>query len=839
MATPPSIIEKGGNVAPFRSLQVRLILFFLLISIIPLVFTGILIFDQSKNALRNQSFLQLSMVRNLKAQQIEDFFQSVEEDITLMAALPVVIEAANELALTEDFYTVRLLGYLGNPNLDDSGQETPYDAAHVRYHKVFKSIVETRGYGDVYLLTPDGYIAYNFDKGDDFATNLSSGPYRNTHIANLFRDVYFNAAGSKVKFTDFVPYAPSGGIPASFVGTPIIEHGETIGVLVYQLPLSRINELLQSQADSIGKSGETYMVGQDKLMRSNSRFSQDDTILEQVVDNPAVQDALDSQIGVKQITNYQGASAFTAYQPINFGNQIWALIVEIEEEEALGLAARLRTSILITTAIAALAIAIIGFFIARNVTQPIINLTNIAVAVAGKELDRKAKVETKDEIGVLAVAFNTMIDRLRKIIATLEDRVQERTQQLGTVAQVGQELAGILDLEDLLQQIVTLIKETFDYYHVHIYFLDEKDESLNLVEGSGQAGIEMKAKGHKISLDAPTSLIAHAARTGKVIWEHNVYEREGWLSHPLLPDTLSEMAVPIMIGANNQVVGILDVQEDKIGGLNEQDANLLRSLANQIAVAVKNARLFEQATQAKEDAEHANRTKSQFLASMSHELRTPLNAIMSFTEMVMLGMMGPINEEQTNLLDQSLESSKHLLNLINDILDISKIQAGKLVLFVEEDVNLYTEMKTVVGIIDLLLKNEPITLIKDIDDDLPIISGDKRRVRQILINLLTNAIKFTEEGTITFRAKNQGNNVLFAIIDDGPGIPVDMQAAIFEPFIQSADGVKYAEGTGLGLPITKSLVNAHNGRLWLESKLKEGTTFYATLPFKSEEVAHQ
>lgn len=237
---------------------------------------------------------------------------------------------------------------------------------------------------------------------------------------------------------------------------------------------------------------------------------------------------------------------------------------------------------------------------------------------------------------------------------------------------------------------------------------------------------------------------------------------------------------------------------------------------------------------AKEVAEQANHAKSQFLASMSHELRTPLNGIINFTEMVAMGMIGPIADEQADLLNQSLESSRHLLNLINDVLDISKIQSGKLSLFVEHDVVLKEELTFVLALIEPMLHGRPIQLVTEIDPDLPIMSGDKRRIRQILLNLLSNAAKFTDEGTITLRIQNQREQILLTVIDEGLGISPEMQTTIFEPFVQTEDGVKQAEGTGLGLPITKSLAEAHGGRLWLESTLGQGSAFYVALPIKQQ-----
>jgi len=238
------------------------------------------------------------------------------------------------------------------------------------------------------------------------------------------------------------------------------------------------------------------------------------------------------------------------------------------------------------------------------------------------------------------------------------------------------------------------------------------------------------------------------------------------------------------------------------------------------------------------DLERADLMKSQFLASMSHELRTPLNAIINFTQLISMGVAGPVTEEQVTMLNTSLGSSRHLLQLINDVLDISKIQAGKLNLYIEEDVNLNEEIKAVVGMAEPLLQKqnavleEPIRFIQDIDKELPLTACDRRRIRQVLLNLLSNAIKFTAQGSITLSAKKKGEEFIFAVMDTGSGIPQEMQARIFEPFVQVTNDDKHSQGTGLGLPISRSLVQAHGGDLWVESNIGEGTTFFFSLPFR-------
>ena len=237
---------------------------------------------------------------------------------------------------------------------------------------------------------------------------------------------------------------------------------------------------------------------------------------------------------------------------------------------------------------------------------------------------------------------------------------------------------------------------------------------------------------------------------------------------------------------------------------------------------------------AKEEAEQANVVKSQFLAAMSHELRTPLNAILNFSQFVSTGMLGTVNDEQVDILNKITSSGRHLLSLINDVLDISKIESGALTLFVEADVNLENELQAVEAAGHSLLGNKPVQLTVEVEANLPLVVGDRRRIRQIMLNLVSNACKFTEEGQVTIQMCHQPNGeILLTVRDTGPGIAPEDHAAVFETFRQTEAGLRHSEGTGLGLPISQKLAEAHGGRLWLESVVGQGSAFHVALPIRS------
>ncbi|MBN1310942.1 MAG: sensor histidine kinase [Anaerolineae bacterium] len=261
-----------------------------------------------------------------------------------------------------------------------------------------------------------------------------------------------------------------------------------------------------------------------------------------------------------------------------------------------------------------------------------------------------------------------------------------------------------------------------------------------------------------------------------------------------------------------------------IGNLEQQVAERTRDLEDAIVEAVK----------ARAAAEEANATKSRFLANMSHELRTPLNAILNFTEFVSEGIYGPVNEKQVHALRQALASGSHLLSLINDVLDITKIEAGMMELFIEE-VDFNAVLASTVSVGKGLVKDKPVRLIAEVEDDLPKSFGDNRRLRQVFLNVVSNAAKFTKQGSITLTASRQDGGIEVVIKDTGIGIAPEDYDKVFETFRQAKHDLTGAFGTGLGMPISKHFVEMHGGRIWFESQPNQGTTFYIRLPKLTQE----
>jgi signal transduction histidine kinase len=267
--------------------------------------------------------------------------------------------------------------------------------------------------------------------------------------------------------------------------------------------------------------------------------------------------------------------------------------------------------------------------------------------------------------------------------------------------------------------------------------------------------------------------------------------------------------------------------------------DLLHTFAAQAAVAVENARLFQEIQEKSQQLELASRHKSQFLANMSHELRTPMNAVLGYTDLILDNIFGDVPEAIRETLERVKSNGQHLLGLINDVLDLSRIEAGQLTLSLS-DYSMGEVVQSVASAVESLAAGKKLALKAIVPVDLPPGRGDERRLTQVLLNLAGNAIKFTDTGEVSIEARVAEGAFLVAVSDTGPGISEADQARIFEEFQQvDSSSTRKKGGSGLGLAISKRIVELHGGRLWVESKLGEGSTFSFTVPLRVERRAER
>jgi PAS domain S-box-containing protein len=413
-----------------------------------------------------------------------------------------------------------------------------------------------------------------------------------------------------------------------------------------------------------------------------------------------------------------------------------------------------------------------------------------------------------------------------------EEALRRQNEYLATATEVGRLITSTLDLPTLFERTVNLLRSQFGYYHVSIFTVEETGFNAVLREATGQAGEEMKNRQHSLAVGAK-SIIGYATGNGKTLVVNNTAIDPIHRTNPLLPETRAEAAIPLKIGS--RIIGAIDIQAREVGAFLDADIAILETLADQIAVAIDNARSYELAQKAVNEMRELDRIKSQFLANMSHELRTPLNSIIGFSRVILKGIDGPINDQQQQDLSAIYNSGQHLLNLINDVLDLSKIEAGKMELALEE-LNIGDTINSVMSTAVGLVKDKPVKLVKEIASNIPEVRADAMRIRQVLLNLVANAAKFTDEGTITIQAATHTNStgvqeVLVSVKDTGPGISPEDQKKLFQAFSQvDSSATRKSGGSGLGLSICERLVELHNGQIGVHSAVGEGSTFYFTIP---------
>ncbi len=405
-----------------------------------------------------------------------------------------------------------------------------------------------------------------------------------------------------------------------------------------------------------------------------------------------------------------------------------------------------------------------------------------------------------------------------------------RTQETKALLDITKKISASLELEAVLDAISSSAREILTTQTTAVYLLDESTQILKAVAVSGKSAGAILADTTRLG----EGIIGAVAVSGRseLISDTNSDSRaihiEGSEQEA---ENEKLMAIPLL--TQGKTLGVLAIWRNADEpAFSEFDLEFGSALANHAASALVNAKAYTLARLARKEAEDANRTKSQFLATMSHELRTPLNAIINFSFLLAQGTEGAVNREQEDLLGRIETSGKHLLALINDVLDLAKIEAGKLDLSLEV-IDIPEFLRETLKPIPALIGARPILFSMDVPDSLPSIRADRMRLRQILLNLLSNAAKFTEQGFIKLKLETHGDALRFTIQDSGIGMdPKDIPRALME-FTQLDSGPdRIAKGTGLGLSIASRFIELHGSKLEAHSIVGEGTSFWFELKLK-------
>src|SRR5262245_2860537 len=415
----------------------------------------------------------------------------------------------------------------------------------------------------------------------------------------------------------------------------------------------------------------------------------------------------------------------------------------------------------------------------------------------------------------------------------LFEEVQARNRDLTALGEVGRAVSSTLDLKAVLKTIVDRAVNLSNTDAGSIFYYHKATGSFELGETTG-LDEEVVAKFRKLDISAKETGLGEAITKRQPLQFADLTQRP---SEPLRDAVLeagfrASLIVPLL--AAEEPLGTLILRRRQPGEFPKVVVNLMQTFADQSAIALENARLFEEIATKSRELEVASQHKSQFVANMSHELRTPLAAILGYAELMQEGFYEPQGPKSLDALMRIRSNGKHLLGLINTVLDIAKIESGQFTLNMAEYA-IESVVETVRAATESLAQNKKLTLTTSVDKSLPVGLGDEQRLTQVLLNLVGNAIKFTDAGEVSIAAGARNGHFAVSVTDTGPGIPLDQQGRIFDQFHQVDSSLTKAKGgTGLGLAIAKQIVEMHGGRIWVVSTPGKGSTFQMELPTRAE-----
>jgi signal transduction histidine kinase len=553
-------------------------------------------------------------------------------------------------------------------------------------------------------------------------------------------------------------------------------------------------------------------------------------------------DNLEASTGIvenaRDLKGQQVLSAYARIAPLN-----WLVFVGLPSKEAY---APLNATIwqMAFVLFGALGLAgLAGMVLARKMVVPIQALGTGAARIGSGDLEQNITIKTGDELEALANQFNDMAGKLRESYAEMESKVEIRTRELAqsvnelrALGEVSQAVNSTLDLESVLTTIVIKAVQLSGTDAGAIYVFDEVKQTFSLRATCGMSEVMIAALMHEV-IDLNDANIASAIRKHEPTQIREIREEPPTpIREIALQGGFHSFLIEPLMGLDH-ALGVLVVHRREPGFFEKAVLDLLKTFGAQSALAIQNARLYHELEEKSRQLEVISRHKSQFLANMSHELRTPLNAILGYTELILKNMYGEPPERMRAVVSRVNYNGVHLLNLINDVLDISKIEAGQLTLSLA-NYSMKHVVHNVCAVVEPLATAKELAFKVEIAPDLPPGRGDDRRLTQALLNLVGNAIKFTDAGEVSIRVLVANGAFEISVRDTGPGIDPADQAKIFEAFRQvNRSGTRKKSGTGLGLSIASHVIEMHGGRIWVDSSPGCGATFFFSIPVDAGQPA--
>lgn len=809
------------------SLLAQLVSYFSLLSVVTVSIVAWAAYTRARDSLQISVQERLTVATSLKEFQLSQWVNNQRKDVLLMSQLPEIRTLIEVLLTTEispTYQQVRECLQKSGTNFEkasDCLEKSPLDA--IAYQDVTDCLKQSQGdyqkasnclsnkFAPVYSQAYNSLNKY-FTDILRVKPNLESVVITTNGGFVLFSSqdkalegtvkplgdpaTYFTAQGADAVVPNFYRSPKTGTANITFA-TPILDgKGLRMGAIVVNLDLQEVNELIREKT-GLGKTGETYLVGRGATKNVFISGEAEAGNKDEGVQSDGIDAAMARNSGQGIYNNYKGIPVIGSYRWLT--NQNLALMAEMSQAEAFEPANTLSREILLIGLSSAGILLTAVYLISRRITQPILNIADTAIEVASGNLNATAPVLTEDEIGILARAFNQMTSQLKlsnqelsNYSQTLEDRVKGATSELQDTLSY---LASIIDTiaDGLLVTNADGRITRFNPALVKMFGLPELDLTGQLAQEV--FGIELSELILKTMHPPYKVFTIELGLVGKRVAKASAVA--------ILKKNSSANEDHIYIGS---VISIRDITAEK----------------------------------------EIDQMKTDFISTVSHELRTPLTSVLGFAKLIHKKLdenifpIVPREEKKVQRavkqvgenLDIILTEGQRLTTLINELLDIAKMEAGKIdwkmePMGVEELINRGMSATSA------LFEQKGLAAIKDIEEGLPEFVGDRDRLIQVMINLISNSIKFTDMGSITCQAVRVGDEIKISIIDTGIGIAEADQPKVFEKFKQVGDTLTdKPKGTGLGLPICKQIIEHHGGKIWVESELGKGSTFSFTLPLE-------
>ncbi len=806
----------------FTSLTQRFAVWFTLVSLLPILFIGNSLLHTFEKEIKKSAIRNVSAIADKKIEQIDSYLQERFLDSSLVRDSSTTHEAIMEFSRIYEQSGV------------DSDDYRRLDAS---YRENFKRFVEEAKYYDIFLISTKGDIVYTQAHESDFATNLLTGPYRDTGLGRVTRYALDNLQSS---ISEFERYTPSKGAIAAFIATPVIINGEIKGVLALQIFSERVFAVIANNV-GLSDSGETVVArledDHSALVMAPLKYDPDAALKRRIPLNTpraeAMQNALKGNSGSALTLDYRGKEVVAAWRYLPLMK--WGIVVHIDAEEAFASVYKLHYVGLIILVLTLLAALLGAILFNRRVVDPLKHLNRSALEISAGNLHQRVAIEGWDEMRQLADTFNIMVERLNA-------SDQERNKAEENLLQLNQQLENKVAVRtaDLQRANVSLaIKEeemrsVVEHMVDCVVTTDEKGVILSanpvMEKLFGYSHNEMIGQNISIIVPEPDrskhdSYMENYCRTG---------HGQEYVGRPYLPGSHG-------IGLGREVEGVrkdgerielyLAVSEYFVGG-KRHFTGVMRDIR-------EHARMMKDLKQARIDAEQASRAKSAFLAAMSHEIRTPMNGVIGMIDVLRQTSLSGYQMEMANLIR---DSAYALLSIIEDILDFSKIEAGKLEIE-KIPMRLASVVENACGMLAHLALTKGVELTLFIDPVIPEnVLGDPLRLRQVLVNIINNAIKFSSKqeksGKVSVRVLLAESNpdqvvITFQIIDNGIGMDKETQDKLFKSFSQGDPSTtRRFGGTGLGLAISHHLAELMDAEITVQSEPQHGSTFIIQMPFK-------